>query len=166
MGVLVCELEDNILLDFHKSSHPSKTEFNNCFIIHSKYFEVLPSLPPRRLFSKLWPISRVRFRDSCQILSKNSYHRLSDLFCVFLHFFSSVFVKKIEPFLSRIAVKAIFFSSPLVNKQLGDRAWSITYFEDKSNTSTLSNWWYISPYTYQPWYISPYHLPNIVNTSC
>ena len=100
VGMLVCELEDNILLDFHKSSHPTKTEFNNCFIIHSKYFEVLPSLPPRRLFSKLWSIkiSRVRFRDSCQILSKNSYHRLSDLFCVFLHFFSSVLVKKLSHF--------------------------------------------------------------------
>ena len=92
-GVLVCELEDNILLNLHKSSHPTKAEFNNCFIIHSKYFEVLTSLPPRKLFSKLWPISRVSFRDSCQILSKNSYHPLSDLFCVFLHFFRSVLVK-------------------------------------------------------------------------
>ena len=31
---------DNILRDLQKSSYPTKTEFNNnCFIIHSKYFQ-------------------------------------------------------------------------------------------------------------------------------
>ena len=30
---------DNILLDLQNSSHPTKAEFNNCFIIHSKYFQ-------------------------------------------------------------------------------------------------------------------------------
>ena len=29
---------DNILQDLHNSSHHTATEFNNCFIIHSKYF--------------------------------------------------------------------------------------------------------------------------------
>ena len=32
---------DITLLDLHNSSYPTKAEFNNCFIIHSKYFPVL-----------------------------------------------------------------------------------------------------------------------------
>ena len=32
---------DNILLDLQNSSYPTKAEFNNCFIIHSKYFQTL-----------------------------------------------------------------------------------------------------------------------------
>ena len=32
---------DNTLRDLQNSSHPTKAEFNNCFIIHSKYFPVL-----------------------------------------------------------------------------------------------------------------------------
>ena len=31
---------DNILRDLQNSSYPMKAEFNNCFIIHSKYFPV------------------------------------------------------------------------------------------------------------------------------
>ena len=30
---------DNILRDLHNSSYHTKAEFNNCFIIHSKYFQ-------------------------------------------------------------------------------------------------------------------------------
>ena len=29
---------DKILRDLQNSSYPTKAEFNNCFIIHSKYF--------------------------------------------------------------------------------------------------------------------------------
>ena len=29
---------DNALRDLQNSSYPTKAEFNNCFIIHSKYF--------------------------------------------------------------------------------------------------------------------------------
>ena len=32
---------DNILRDLQNSSYPTKAKFNNCFIIHSKYFSVL-----------------------------------------------------------------------------------------------------------------------------
>ena len=32
---------DNTLRDLQNSSYPAKGEFNNCFIIHSKYFLVL-----------------------------------------------------------------------------------------------------------------------------
>ena len=35
---------DNILQDLHNSSHRTKAEFNNSFIIHSKYFEDLNKL--------------------------------------------------------------------------------------------------------------------------
>ena len=32
---------DNILRDLQNFSYPTKAEFNNCFIIHSKYFPFL-----------------------------------------------------------------------------------------------------------------------------
>ena len=32
---------DNTLRDLQKSSYPTKAEFNNCFMIHSKYLLVL-----------------------------------------------------------------------------------------------------------------------------
>ena len=32
---------DNILGDLQNSSYPTKAEFNNCFIIHSKYFQTV-----------------------------------------------------------------------------------------------------------------------------
>ena len=32
---------DNTLRDLQNSLYPTKDEFNNCFIIHSKYFPVL-----------------------------------------------------------------------------------------------------------------------------
>ena len=32
---------DNILGDLQNSSYPAKAEFNNCFIIHSKYFQTV-----------------------------------------------------------------------------------------------------------------------------
>ena len=31
----------NTLRDLQNSSYPTKAEFNNCFIIHSKYFQTL-----------------------------------------------------------------------------------------------------------------------------
>ena len=42
---------DNTLQDLQNSSYPTKAEFNNCFIIHSKYFPILKGvLPFRSLF--------------------------------------------------------------------------------------------------------------------
>ena len=32
---------DNTLRDLQNSSYPTKAEFNNCFIIHLKYFPIL-----------------------------------------------------------------------------------------------------------------------------
>ena len=40
---------DNTLRDQQISSNPTTAEFNNCFIIHSKYFTVLKGVSPFRL---------------------------------------------------------------------------------------------------------------------
>ena len=37
---------DNTLRDLQNSSYPTKAEFNNCFIIHSKYFLLLKEVSP------------------------------------------------------------------------------------------------------------------------
>ena len=37
---------DNTLRDLQNSSYPTKVEFNNCFIIHSKYFLLLKRVSP------------------------------------------------------------------------------------------------------------------------
>ena len=43
---------ENTHRDLQNSSYPTKAEFNNCFIIHSKYFPVLKGVSPfRSLFS-------------------------------------------------------------------------------------------------------------------
>ena len=39
---------DNTLRDLQNSSYPTKAKFNNCFIIHSKYFPVLKGVSPFR----------------------------------------------------------------------------------------------------------------------
>ena len=39
---------DNTLQDLQNSSYPTKAEFNNCFIIHSKYFLLLKGVSPLR----------------------------------------------------------------------------------------------------------------------
>ena len=56
---------DNTLQDLQNSSYLSKAEFNNCFIIHSRYFPVLKSFAIRSLFSCSLKISLVpRFSRS------------------------------------------------------------------------------------------------------
>ena len=40
--------EDNTLRDLENSSYRTKAEFNNCFIIHSKYFLLLKGVSPLR----------------------------------------------------------------------------------------------------------------------
>ena len=39
---------DNTLRGLQNSSYPTKAEFNNCFIFHSKYFPVLKGVSPFR----------------------------------------------------------------------------------------------------------------------
>ena len=56
---------DNTLRDLQNSSYPTKAEFNNCFIIHSKYFPVLKGVSPFRssLFFCSPKITRSRPQD-------------------------------------------------------------------------------------------------------
>ena len=46
---------DNTLRYLQNSSYPAKTEFNNCFIIHSKYFLLLKGVSPLRSLFFLSP---------------------------------------------------------------------------------------------------------------
>ena len=39
---------DNTLRDLQNSSYPTKAQFNNCFIIYSKYFPALKGVSPFR----------------------------------------------------------------------------------------------------------------------
>ena len=59
---------DNTLRDLQNSSHPTKAEFNNCFIIHSKYFPVLNGVSLFR--SLLFCSPKSQFRP--QVFSVNS----------------------------------------------------------------------------------------------
>ena len=55
---------DNTLLDLQNSSYPTKAEFNNCFIIHSKYFLLLKGVSPlRSLFFRSPNIIGQRFNN-------------------------------------------------------------------------------------------------------
>ena len=45
------DLSSNALRDLQNSSYSTKAEFNNCFIIHSKYFPVLKGVSPFRSWS-------------------------------------------------------------------------------------------------------------------
>ena len=42
---------DNTLRDLQNSLYPTKAEFNNCFIVHSKYFPVFKGVFPFRSLS-------------------------------------------------------------------------------------------------------------------
>ena len=47
---------DNTLPDLQNSSYPTKAEYNNCFIIHSKYFLLLQGVWPLR--SLFFPLTK------------------------------------------------------------------------------------------------------------
>ena len=64
---------DNTLRDLQNSSYPTKAEFNNCFIIHSKYLLVLKGVSPFR---------SLLFRSPCpQVFAING-----SIICSGLHF--------------------------------------------------------------------------------
>ena len=68
---------DNTLRDLQNSSCPTKAKFNNCFIIHSKYFPVLNGVSPFRSLFCCSPKSQ-----SCpQVFSVNGW-----IICSGLHF--------------------------------------------------------------------------------
>ena len=68
---------DNTLRDLQNSSYPTKAEFNNCFIIHSKYFPVLNGVSPFRSLFFCSPKSQFR----PQVFSVNGW-----IICSGLHF--------------------------------------------------------------------------------
>ena len=43
---LKAKIDHDTFRDLQNSSYPTKAEFNNCFIIHSKYFPVLKGVSP------------------------------------------------------------------------------------------------------------------------
>ena len=68
---------DNTLRDLQNSSYPTKAEFNNCFIIHSKYFLVLNWVSPlRSLF-----FCSAKWQSRPQVFSVNGW-----IICSGLHF--------------------------------------------------------------------------------
>ena len=48
---------DNSLRDLQNSSYPTKAEFNNCFIIHSKFLLVLKGVSPFRTKTQVFAVS-------------------------------------------------------------------------------------------------------------
>ena len=69
---------DNTLRDLQNSSHPTKAEFNNCFIIHSKYLLVLKGVSP---FHSLFFRSPNITQPCSQVFAVNS-----SIICSGLHF--------------------------------------------------------------------------------
>ena len=69
---------DNTLWDLQNSSCPTKAEFNNCFIIHSKYFPVLEGVSP--FCSLFFPLTKITQRCP-QVFSVNG-----SIICSGLHF--------------------------------------------------------------------------------
>ena len=49
---------DNTPQDLQNSSYPTKAEFNNCFIIHLKYFPVLKGVSPFRSCSLVFLLTK------------------------------------------------------------------------------------------------------------
>ena len=69
---------DNTLRDQQNSSYPMKAEFNNCFIIHSKYFPALKGVSP---FRSLFFCSPKITQSRPQVFSVNG-----SIICSGLHF--------------------------------------------------------------------------------
>ena len=70
---------DNTLRDLQNSSYPTKGEFNNCFIIHSKYFPVLKGVSPFRSLSLILLTKNTQSRP--QVFTVNG-----SITCSGLHF--------------------------------------------------------------------------------
>ena len=78
---------DDTLRDLQKSSYSAKAEFNNCFIIHSKYFPVLKGIPPFRfLFFRSPKITQPR----PQVFSFSNLQRAALLTSFWRHRFNNL----------------------------------------------------------------------------
>ena len=69
---------DSTLRDMQNFSYPTKAEFDNCFIIHSKYYPVLKGVSP---FRSLFFCSPKITPSRSQVFSVNSA-----IICSGLHF--------------------------------------------------------------------------------
>ena len=52
---------DNTLRDLHNSSYHTKAEFNNCFIIHSKYFQSSKNISLHNFLNRVLSIGYLLF---------------------------------------------------------------------------------------------------------
>ena len=66
---------DNTLRDLHNSSYHTKAEFNNCFIIHSKYFQSSKNIS---LHNFLIGFSRVHGKITRYLKTMNKKREKSD----------------------------------------------------------------------------------------
>ena len=68
---------DNTLRDLHNSSYHTKAEFNNCFIIHSKYFQSSKNISLHNFLNRV--LSRSRKNHSLlENLTMNKKQEKSD----------------------------------------------------------------------------------------
>ena len=153
---------NNIPRDQHNSSHHTEPNLIIMLLFIQNISKFLTSLPHRRLSSKLWAISRHGFRIK-QIFFSGRYSSIEQYVLRILAFRLLSFSQKLgQPFRFRIALNAIF-SSSLLNKQLGDRAWN-------------RGWWMVCMVCCQGSLISNQynridgiflgsHFPNLVNCS-
>ena len=58
---------DNTHRDLQNSLHPTEAEFNNCFIIHSKYFLLLKGVSP---FRSVFPTTKYTTTSSPDFLGQ------------------------------------------------------------------------------------------------
>ena len=72
---------DNTLRDLQNSSYPTKAEFNNCFIIHSKYFLFLTCVKEFRHFALCFSAHQIYNTTLTQVFSVNG-----SIICSRLHF--------------------------------------------------------------------------------
>ena len=100
---------DNILRDQHNSANHTKGEFNNCFIIHSKYFSTNFTSS-----ETIWPISRLGFRIQTDVFfflsdAPQNVDNIHRTICFGYSFLSSVqFLLEIQLFCLWIAWTPLF----------------------------------------------------------
>ena len=72
---------DSILRDLQNSSYSTKAEFNNCFIIHSKYFQTLKGKKMSFIFNNFAPSNKNNTISSPAFFSQqfNNFQRAAVL---------------------------------------------------------------------------------------
>ena len=124
---------DNTLRDLQNSSYSTKAEFNNCFIIHSKYFPVLKGVSPFRFIF---------------LLTKNNTTLLPDFLC--------------QQFNNQHMISALSYTSRSL-ASCPAHVDSILSFTKTVHPQFLSLTWERSTGSYPKWQlvIKPKHLPPL-----